>query len=149
MARAPSQSIQKAELAGRMRVGEPGFVLQSPAPSHPNIKRRESGESSQIKAWRCLPWRPEQLRVLICIPSGAGSPVSPLRASPHQQPLIWFDVSFSLLPRQEGFYPREAGAPRPAAPLYLALPPPVLWGQRGARLRYLVAYVENSPRFGL
>lgn len=73
MARAPSQSIQKAELAGRMRVGEPGFVLQSPAPSHPNIKRRESGESSQIKAWRCLPWRPEQLRVLICIPSGAGA----------------------------------------------------------------------------
>lgn len=53
----------------------------------------------QIKAPRRLPWGLEQLRVLICIP------VEREPRLPHPwQPLIWFDVSFSLLPRQERFY---------------------------------------------
>lgn len=55
----------------------------------------------QIKAPRRLPWGLEQLRALICIPVERGAP-----SSPHPwQPLIWFDVSFSLLPRQETLYP--------------------------------------------
>lgn len=64
--------------------------------------------AGQIKAWHGLPWGPERLRVLIFIPSGAGAPSRPFSPPHPQQPLIWFDVSFSLLPRQEGFYLWEA-----------------------------------------
>ena len=56
------------------------------------------------------------LKVLICIPGGEGAPSQ----SQPQQPLIWFDVSLSLLPRQEGFYPwRGRQLPPAASPLWL------------------------------
>lgn len=85
----------------------------APASSHPHIKRCLSGGSWEIKAWHRLPPPPpgpgrSWLRVLICIPGGEEAPAQ------LQQPLIWFDVSLSLLARQEGFYPWRGRQPPPS-----------------------------------
>ena len=111
------RSIWKAELAEGMRVGETGCGLHPPTPTS---NRDHLEGARQIKAWHGLPRGLERLRVLICIPSGAGAPSRPFSPPHLQQPLIWFDVSFSLLPRQKGFYPWEA------APAQLH-PRPWLW----------------------
>lgn len=87
------------------------WLLPRPTPTSNAACQEGAGRSRPGTASPTSPASPggqSRLRVLICIPGGEGAPAQ------LQQPLIWFDVSLSLLPRQEGFYPWRGRQPPPS-----------------------------------